>query len=223
MRMSKKIVLSPSLLSADFMRLGEQLGELKAAGADTLHVDVMDGCFVPNISLGQVVVKSLDKSTPLPMDVHLMIDRPERYLTEYNLPNVNNIGVHPEATAHLNRTLQIIKGFGKKTCAALNPSTPINTIEWELDNIDLILIMTVNPGFGGQAFIPSMLPKIEQMRKMVDERGLSALVGVDGGVSDKTVRQLVDAGADYLVAGNYLFHGRDSIGKAVDDLLAALG
>lgn len=220
--MKKKIILSPSLLSADFIRLREQIDELKAAGADTLHVDVMDGTFVPNISLGQVVVKSLDMSISMPMDVHLMVDRPERYLDEYNLPNVNNIGVHPEATAHLDRAIQKIKGYGKKASVAVNPSTPLSVVEWELENLDLVIIMTVNPGFGGQAFIPSMLPKIEQLRKMVDGRGLKTLVGVDGGISDRNAKQVVDAGADYLVAGNYLFQGRKTITQAVDDLRALL-
>lgn len=220
--MKKKIILSPSLLSADFIRLREQIDELKAAGADTLHVDVMDGTFVPNISLGQVVVKSLDMSISMPMDVHLMVDRPERYLDEYNLPNVNNICVHPEATAHLDRSIQKIKGYGKKASVAVNPSTPLSVVEWELENLDLVIIMTVNPGFGGQAFIPSMLPKIEQLRKMVDGRGLKTLVGVDGGISDRNAKQVVDAGADYLVAGNYLFQGRKTITQAVDDLRALL-
>jgi ribulose-phosphate 3-epimerase len=220
--MKKKIILSPSLLSADFMKLREQIDELKAAGADTLHVDVMDGAFVPNISLGQVVVKSLDKSIAMPMDVHLMVDRPERYIEEYNLPNVNNIGVHPEATAHLDRAIQMIKSIGKNTSVAVNPSTPLSSIEWVLENLDLVIIMTVNPGFGGQAFIPSMLPKIEQLRKMIDGRGLKTLLGVDGGISDKNAKQAVDAGADYLVAGNYLFCGRKTIKQAVDDLRAIL-
>ncbi len=212
----KKIVLSPSLLSADFFRLREQIDELKAAGADTLHVDVMDGMFVPNISFGQVVVTSLNDKMKIPMDVHLMVHQPERFLDKFNLSNVNDICVHPEATPHLDRALQVIKGFGKRASAALNPSTSLSAVEWALDRMDMVLVMTVNPGFGGQSFIPEMLPKIEEMRSIVDRRGLDVLVGVDGGVNADNVKRIIDAGADYIVAGNYVFSGEDSIAKAVD-------
>jgi ribulose-phosphate 3-epimerase len=213
--MMSKIIISPSLLSADFLRLREQLDELKAAGADTLHVDVMDGWFVPNISFGQVVVSSISESVPLPMDVHLMVQQPERYLEKYNLNNVNDICVHPEATPHLDRALQVIKGFGKRASVALNPSTPLSAVEWELDRLDMIMIMTVNPGFGGQSFITAMLPKIESARKMVDARGLDIVIGVDGGVNGKNAKQIVSAGAGYLVAGNYVFSREGSIANAM--------
>ncbi|MFA6449020.1 MAG: ribulose-phosphate 3-epimerase [bacterium] len=214
----KKTIISPSLLSADFLRLSEQLGELKAAGADTLHVDVMDGWFVPNISFGQVVVASINEGVPIPMDVHLMVQDPERYLDKYNLSNVNDICVHPEATRHLDRALQVIKGFGKRASVALNPSTPLSAIEWALDRLDMIMIMTVNPGFGGQSFIPAMLPKIEAARKMADSRGLDIIIGVDGGVNGKNAGQIVSAGAEYLVAGNFVFSREGSIAKAMEVL-----
>jgi len=217
-----KIIVSPSLLSADFSIVGEQLNELKLAGAEALHVDVMDGIFVPNISLGQVVVKSLDKSTVLPMDVHLMVDRPERFINEYDLENVNIICVHPEATIHLDRTLQIISDTGKKTGVALNPSTPLNSIEWVLEKLDHVLIMTVNPGYGGQSFIPGMIPKITQLKALIDNRGLDISIGVDGGITDKNAKLVVDAGADYLVSGNYIFHGKSSMKEAIDDILKEL-
>lgn len=219
----RNVILSPSMLSADFMRLGEQMNELKASGADTLHVDVMDGCFVPNISFGQVVISSINDKCPLPMDVHLMVDQPERFLDKYNLSNVRDIGVHPEATPHLDRALQVIKGFGKSASAALNPSTPLSVVEWVLEKLDMVLIMTVNPGFGGQSFIPEMLPKIEEMRKIIDRRGLKTLVGVDGGVKKENARRIVDAGASYLVAGNYVFAGESSMKKAIDTLREEIG
>ncbi len=210
-----KVILSPSLLSADFFRLREQLDELKAAGADTLHVDVMDGMFVPNISFGQVVVASLNDKMPLPMDVHLMVHQPERFLDKFNLSNVNDICVHPEATPHLDRAIQVIKGFGKRASAALNPSTPLSAVEWALDSLDMVMIMTVNPGFGGQSFIAGMLPKIEEMRAVIERRGLDILVGVDGGVNARNVKSIIDAGADYLVAGNYVFSGEETMAKAI--------
>lgn len=217
-----KIILSPSLLSADFFRLGEQTAELKRCGADTLHVDVMDGQFVPNITIGQEMVKSLDKSVPLPMDVHLMIDSPERFLEAYNLPNVNNICVHPEATAHLDRALQQITEMGKPNGAALNPSTPLSSIEWVMDKLDMIMIMTVNPGFGGQKFIEAMLPKIEQARAMIEKSGRKIILGVDGGVTDQNAARITSAGADYLVSGSYILGGKKTIEKAIADLFAVI-
>lgn len=218
-----KIILSPSLLSADFFKLAEQTAELKRCGADTLHVDVMDGQFVPNITIGQEIVKTLDRSVPMPMDVHLMIDRPERYLEAYNLPNINNICVHPEATPHLDRALQQIAEMGKPTGAALNPSTPLSSVEWVLEKLDMIMIMTVNPGFGGQKFIEAMLPKIERARKLIESSGKKIVLGVDGGVTDQNAARITSAGADYLVAGSYILGGKKTIEKAISDLFAAIG
>jgi len=217
-----KIILSPSLLSADFFRLAEQAAELKRCGADTLHVDVMDGRFVPNITIGQEMVKSLDRSVPMPMDVHLMIHKPERFLQEYNLKNVNSITVHPEATVHLDRALQQIREMGKPAGVALNPSTPLSAVEWVLDKVDLVMIMTVNPGFGGQKFIEAQLPKIERARKMIDAAGRGIILAVDGGVTDRNAKAVTAAGANYLVSGSYILGGGKTIEQAIKDLFSAI-
>jgi len=214
----KKIIISPSILSADFFDLRRQVEELKKCGADTLHVDVMDGSFVPNITIGQEFVRSIDASVPLPMDVHLMIDRPERYIDEYNLRNVNSIAVHPEATPHLDRALQQVRDIGKQPGVALNPSTPLSAIELMLDKIDLIIIMTVNPGFGGQKFITSMMSKITAAREMIGHSGREITLGVDGGVTGGNAAEIIAAGADYLVSGSYILGG----GRSIQDAIAAL-
>jgi ribulose-phosphate 3-epimerase len=218
--MSKQLIISPSILSADFTRLGQDMNALRDAGCDTLHVDVMDGMFVPNISFGQVVLNSIAPSAPLPMDVHLMIHDPGRFISEFALDAVQSITVHAEACPHLDRVIQQIAEAGKQPGVALNPHTPLNVLEYVLDKLWMVMIMTVNPGFGGQNFIP-LLDKIAECRTMIDNRGLRALVGVDGGVSRGTVRDVVGAGADYLVAGSYIFKGEDTIQKAVKVLKEA--
>lgn len=218
--MSRQLIISPSILSADFTRLGQDMNALRDAGCDTLHVDVMDGMFVPNISFGQVVLNSIAPAAPLPMDVHLMIHDPGRFIGEFALDAVQSITVHAEACPHLDRVLQQIAEAGKKPGVALNPHTPLNVLEYVLDKLWMVMIMTVNPGFGGQNFIP-LLDKISECRKMIDNRGLGAIVGVDGGVSRGTVRDVVGAGADYLVAGSYIFKGEDTIQKAVNVLKEA--
>ena len=216
------IIISPSILSADFTRLGEHMQELKTAGADAIHVDVMDGAFVPNISFGQVVLDSIAPHAPLPMDVHLMVEEPGRFITEFVRDNVRSITVHAEACKHLDRTLQQIAETGLKAGVALNPATSADVLEWVLDKLWMVMIMTVNPGFGGQAFIP-LTDKIAQCRNMLDARGGEFVVGVDGGVARDTAASVINAGADYLVAGSYVFKGEDTIKKAVDTLRGAAG
>ena len=218
----KDIIISPSILSADFRCLGEQMELLAQAGCDTIHVDVMDGVFVPNISFGQAVMKTIAKDAPLPMDVHLMIVEPGRYIEEFAAEKaVESITVHVEACPHLDRVIAQIAEAGKKPGVALNPSTPLSTIEWVLEKLWMVMIMTVNPGFGAQKFIPAQLKKIEQLRKMIDDRKLDTVLGVDGGVNRKTAAQVSAAGADYLVAGNYIFHGESTARAAAEAIREA--
>jgi ribulose-phosphate 3-epimerase len=201
--------LSASILSADFGKLAEEVKAVEAAGTDWIHVDVMDGFFVPNITIGPDVVKALRRATTLPLDVHLMIEKPGRYLKNFVDAGADWLGVHVEACTHLHRVIQNIKELGAKATVALNPATPVSLIEPVLPDIDMILLMTVNPGFGGQAFIRNMLPKIRQCRKMIDDAGLSTLLEVDGGVSSETVGELTEAGVDVFVAGSAVFKGGD--------------
>jgi ribulose-phosphate 3-epimerase len=199
--------LSASILSADFGKLAQEVKAVEAAGADWIHVDVMDGHFVPNITIGPDVVKALKKVTDLPLDVHLMIEQPGRYLEDFVKAGASWIGVHAEACVHLHRVIQTIKELGAKPVVALNPASPLSMIELVLPDVDMVLLMTVNPGFGGQAFIRNVLPKIRQCRRMIDEAGLSALLQVDGGVNPETVEELSQAGVDVFVAGSAVFHG----------------
>jgi len=201
--------LSASILSADFGKLAEEVKAVEAAGTDWIHVDVMDGFFVPNITIGPDVVKALRKATALPLDVHLMIEKPGRYLKNFVDAGADWLGVHLEACTHLHRVIQNIKELGAKATVALNPGTPVSLIEPVLPDLDMILLMTVNPGFGGQAFIRNMLPKIRQCRRMIDEAGLSTLIEVDGGVNSETVGELTKAGVDVFVAGSAVFKGGD--------------
>jgi ribulose-phosphate 3-epimerase len=197
--------LSASVLSADFGRLAEEVRAVEKAGADWIHVDVMDGHFVPNITIGPAVVGAIRKATRLPLDVHLMIDRPDRYLEHFVDAGATWLGVHAEAALHVHRTIQRIKELGAKATVVLNPATPLASLENILSDVDMVLLMTVNPGFAGQEFITSMLPKIRQLRTMIDERGLPILVQVDGGVNTATIGELAAAGVDVFVAGSAIF------------------
>ena len=197
--------IAPSILSADFSRLGEEIKAVEKAGADLIHVDVMDGHYVPNITIGPGVVSSLRKTTGLPFDVHLMIEDPDRYIDAFVDAGSNIITVHAEAVIHLHRTVQYIKGKGVKVGVSLNPSTPLACVEEILPDIDLLLIMTVNPGFGGQKFISGMLPKIRKARELAQTRGLKMAIEVDGGVTAENIGTLAEAGADIFVAGAAIF------------------
>jgi ribulose-phosphate 3-epimerase len=200
------IKIAPSILSSDFARLGEEVKAAEAAGAHMLHVDVMDGHFVPNITIGSPVVASLRKVTALPLDVHLMIADPDRYIKDFAKAGADILTVHCEACVHLHRTVQYIKENGVKAGVSLNPATPVGSLEDILHAVDLVLLMSVNPGFGGQEFIPRTLDKIARVREMIDNSGASALIEVDGGVKPENARQVAGAGADILVMGSAFFN-----------------
>ena len=209
-------IIAPSILSADFSALGEEIAAVEAAGADWIHIDVMDGHFVPNITMGPGVVKSLRKMTVLPFDVHLMIESPEQYIQPFAEAGSDRITVHMEALIHLHRTVSQIKELGLKAGVSLNPATPLSFVESILTDIDLLLIMTVNPGFGGQQFIKTMLSKIRQARELIDRFAPAVLLEVDGGVTLTNLPAILKAGADVLVAGASIFGSgnyRDTIGK----------
>ena len=197
--------LAPSILSADFSCLGEETEKIWRGGADLIHVDVMDGHFVPNISFGAAVMKSLTGRTPLPFDVHLMIEEPDRYIDEFVTEKTEYITVHEEACVHINRTLQHIKSCGVKAGVALNPGTSLSTLDYILEDADLILIMSVNPGFGGQKFIPSALEKAARLSKLRDERNLDFKIEIDGGANLDNTGKIIDAGVDIIVAGSSVF------------------
>ena len=203
------IKIAPSILSADFSRLGEDIRAVDRAGADYIHVDVMDGHFVPNITIGPLVVAALRKVTDKPLDVHLMIENPDLYIPEFARAGADIITVHQEAVPHLHRTVQLIKSLGKKAGVSLNPATPEATLDVILDELDLVLVMSVNPGFGGQAFIPSALDKIRALRQRISQRGLATELEVDGGVKLDNIGEVVAAGADVLVAGSAVFNTDD--------------
>ena len=207
METPRRPIIAPSILAADFARLGEEVRAVEAAGADWIHVDVMDGRFVPNITIGPEVVKAIRPHTTLPFDVHLMIAPADPHLEAFRAAGADWISVHPEAGPHLNRTCKRIRELGAKAGVVFNPSTAPECVEWMLEDVDLLLVMSVNPGFGGQSFMASQLAKVERLRRMIDQAGLDILLEVDGGVTESTARQCVDAGADALVAGTAVFRG----------------
>ncbi len=201
----RQVLISPSVLSADFTRLGDEIRSVEEAGADWIHIDVMDGHFVPNITIGPMIVSAVKRVAHVPLDVHLMISDPDAFLEDFHAAGADILTVHPEATCHLHRTLTRIRELGMKAGAALNPSTGLYAVEHVLSELDVIMLMTVNPGFGGQSFIRTMLPKIRALRNMVDNSGYNIMIEVDGGVSPETAGPLIKEGADVFVAGSAVF------------------
>ena len=207
--MARRLLIAPSLLSSDFGRLAEEVRAVEAAGADWIHVDVMDGRFVPNITIGPVVVQAIKRAATRPLDVHLMSVEPERYIDACAKAGADILTVHAEASPHLHRTLQQIRQAGAKPAVVLNPSTPLSAIEEVLGDVDMVLLMSVNPGVGGQGFIESTVDKVRRLRAMLDARGLSTDIEVDGGINAETAKRVVEAGATVLVAGSYVFGAKD--------------
>lgn len=205
------IKLAPSILSADFSNLLGDIKKVEEAGCDMLHIDVMDGHFVPNITIGPLIMESIKGKTVLPFDVHLMIENPDKYIPQFAKAGADIISVHSEACIHLHRTIQLIKDQNIGAAVALNPATPLNVIEHVLEDLDMVLIMTVNPGFGGQGFIESSIRKIENLRKMIEDRGLNIDIQVDGGIKVENVKRVIDAGANIVVAGSAIFNSENII------------
>ncbi|MFH0811752.1 MAG: ribulose-phosphate 3-epimerase [Pseudomonadota bacterium] len=214
---ASKPIIAPSILSADFARLGEEIVTIEKAGADWVHVDVMDGHFVPNITIGPPVVASLRKTTKLPFDVHLMIEAPDKYIEQFAKAGADIITVHVEASTHLHRTIQFIKEQGCKAGVSLNPATPLNAIDYILPDVELVLIMSVNPGFGGQNFIPGVLPKIRDLKEIIIKRGVNVEIEVDGGINVNIIGEAAKAGAEIFVAGSAVF-GSEDYGKTISEL-----
>jgi ribulose-phosphate 3-epimerase len=215
-------LIAPSILSADFSRLGEEVKAVESAGADWIHVDVMDGHFVPNITIGPLVVEAARRVTTLPLDVHLMIEDPDQYLEAFARAGSTYLTVHPEACHHLHRTLQAIKDLGVKAGVALNPATPLSVLEWVLEDVDLVLVMSVNPGFGGQTFISNAIPKIGDLKSMLRSKNPDVLIAVDGGVNQETIRSVSEAGADAFVAGSAIY-GSSDYGETIRKFRALIG
>ncbi|NNM56022.1 ribulose-phosphate 3-epimerase [Acidocella sp.] len=215
-----RLLIAPSLLAADFARLGEETRAVEAAGADWLHLDIMDGHFVPNITFGPLVVKALRKHTAMPLDVHLMIAPADPYIAAFAEAGADIISVHPESGPHLHRTLQLIRSLGKKVGVVLNPATPVSAVAHVMDLLDVIMVMTVNPGFGGQAFIASQLSKIATLRAMIGETGRDIILQIDGGITPATAPKVLQAGADCLIAGTAVF-GAPDYAQAISALRAA--
>jgi ribulose-phosphate 3-epimerase len=201
--------IAPSILSADFTRLGEEVRAVEKAGADYIHVDVMDGHFVPNITIGPMIVQALRRITQLPLDVHLMILDPDQFIDDFIKAGADIITVHAEAVNHLHRSVQLIRKNGARPAVSLNPATPLQMIEYVLDDVEMVLLMTVNPGFGGQAFIPEVVPKIKRLKEMIEKRGLNIEIEVDGGINPSTIHLVSSAGADVFVAGSAIFYSDD--------------
>ncbi len=207
--MTRTIKVAPSILSADFSRLGDQIRAVEAAGADIIHIDVMDGHFVPNITIGPLIVEAARRSTKLPLDVHLMITNPELYIADFAKAGADYLAVHAETAFHLHRLVQSIKEHKVKAAVALNPATPLSVLDHILPDLDMVVIMSVNPGFGGQSFIPSAMEKIRELRKRIDSAGLQIELEVDGGVKPSNAAEIAAAGADILVAGSAVFGAKD--------------
>ncbi|SCY66277.1 ribulose-phosphate 3-epimerase [Desulfoluna spongiiphila] len=210
-------IIAPSILSADFSKLGDEIKAVEAAGAGWIHIDVMDGHFVPNLTYGPIIVEASKKVTDLPLDVHLMIEKPDLLIPDFVKAGADWISVHAEACTHLNRSIQLIKSLGAKAGVALNPATPVSAIEWVIDELDFVLVMSVNPGFGGQSFIENSLDKVREIKKMITDKGLSTLIQIDGGVNKKTVRDIAAAGVDSFVAGSAIF-GSESYEETISFL-----
>lgn len=210
-------IIAPSILSANFTILGQEISAVEKGGADWIHIDVMDGQFVPNISYGPIIVKACKKITSLPLDVHLMIERPDHLIPDFIKAGADLISVHAEACTHLHRTIQMIQGSDVKAGVALNPATPLTCLEWIIEELDFVLIMSVNPGFGGQKFIKSSLDKIEQLSSLIEETGSRAIIQVDGGVSETTIDRVAKAGATSFVAGSAIF-GTPDYGETIGNL-----
>jgi len=206
--------IAPSILSADFVRLGEEIKAVEAAGADWVHIDVMDGHFVPNITMGPLVVEAVRRVTHLPLDVHLMIEAPDRYIPDFIEAGADLVAVQAEACPHLHRSVQLIRQSGARPGVVLNPATPLSAVDWILSDVDFVMLMSVNPGFGGQQFIPGTLEKIRQLRRLINERDLSTLIEIDGGVNPESITAIAQAGADVFVAGSAIF-GKPDYRKAI--------
>jgi ribulose-phosphate 3-epimerase len=215
--MKRKVKLAPSILSADFSRLGEQIVEISNAGSDYIHIDVMDGRFVPNITIGPVVIESIKKLTKVPLDVHLMIENPLSYVADFSKAGADIITIHTEAERHVCKAIDLIRGLGCKAGISLNPSTTLSTLDEVLPAVDMVLLMSVNPGFGGQKFIESTLGKIERLRHRLDDNKLKAEIEVDGGITAENVNTVVKAGADVIVAG-YAIFSKPDISKAIREI-----
>jgi ribulose-phosphate 3-epimerase len=218
----QNFMIAPSILSADFSRLGDEIRAVEAGGADVIHIDVMDGHFVPNITIGPLVVEAARRVTDLPLDVHLMIENPDRYLNDFAAAGADWITVHVETCNHLHRTIQTIKELGKKAGAVLNPATPLETLDYILDELDLVMLMSVNPGFGGQKFIESSLAKAAVLRRMICDRNLATGIEIDGGVSSATIEKIAAAGINIFVAGSAIY-GQSDYGRVIADLKSKLG
>ena len=206
--------IAPSILSADFTRLGEELKDVEQAGADYIHIDVMDGHFVPNITIGPMIVKAVRQLTELPLDVHLMISNPDFFVDDFVKAGADMITIHAEAVNHLHRSIQNIRDAGARPAVSLNPASPLQMIEYVMDDVGMVLLMTVNPGFGGQSFIPGVIPKIESLRQIIDKRGLDMELEVDGGIGPQTIGSVSSAGANVFVAGSAIFHS-DNYGDTI--------